>query len=270
MNKTQILSELKKLNVDLSNLISSLETSQVMKTEGKLQCRTRGSSIEYYHIMEEKPPKYISKENRALAENLAWKELAEKTIETAKKEQAEVEKCIKILQEGKKISDIDLVRNSLHAGVRRLVGTTKLTNDAYAIDWVKERQKSTNRKKPLNGDLITINKEAVKSKSELIIADRLFLSGVPYVYEPILTFDDGFHFIYPDFLVLNKRTREEFLWEHLGKVDDDKYAAKNQLKIEDYGKNGFFPGKNLILTFESSARNISTEYIDSLIRNLLV
>lgn len=270
MNKTQLLSELNKLNEDLSNLISSLETSQVMKTEGRLQCRSRGSSIDYYHIMDEKPAKYISKENRTLAESLAWKELAEKTIEAAKREQDEVEKCIKILQSGKKISDIDLVRSSLHAGVRRLVGTTKLTNDAYATTWVRERQKSTNRKKPINGDLITLNKEAVKSKSELIIADRLFLLGVPYVYEPILTFDDGFHFIYPDFLVLNKRTREEFLWEHLGKVDDEKYAAKNQMKIEEYGKNGFFPGKNLILTFESSARNISTEYIDSLIRNLLV
>ena len=53
-------------------------------------------------------------------------------------------------------------------------------------------------------------------------------------------------------------------------IDDEKYLVKNQKKIEEYGDNGFFPGKNLILTFESSSRSLSTEYVDQLIKDLLV
>ena len=261
---------MKKLDSELSELISALENAKALKYSGSLQCRARGTAINYYQQLENGSTKYIKNSENTLLKNLAWKTQIQKTLEAARREKGQVERSIRIFESDKPISDIEEVYDSLHEGVRKLVGRIKLSDDAYAAEWVKERKKSVRRAKVIDGDLITMNKETVKSKSELIIADKLFTAGVPYVYEPIMTFDDGEHFLYPDFIVMNKRTREEYLWEHLGMIDDEKYLVKNQKKIEEYGDNGFFPGKNLILTFESSSRSLSTEYVDLLIKDLLV
>ncbi|SFH72967.1 hypothetical protein SAMN04487830_106120 [Pseudobutyrivibrio sp. OR37] len=63
----------------------------------------------------------------------------------------------------------------------------------------------------------------VRSKSEKIIADALEKYNVPYQYEPMLEL--GYNTIYPDFVVLNLRTRKTVYWEHLGLVSDIEYST---------------------------------------------
>lgn len=75
--------------------------------------------------------------------------------------------------------------------------------------------------------------------------------GIPYRYEYPLQLK-GYGIIYPDFMLLNLRTREEYYLEHLGMMDDPEYAHKAIQKLETYGKNNIFPGKNLLLTYETS------------------
>ena len=59
--------------------------------------------------------------------------------------------------------------------------------------------------------------------------------------------------MYPDFMILNIRLRKVFIHEHLGMMDNPDYAAKALEKILTYQNNGFWPGEDLIITFEHSA-----------------
>ena len=63
----------------------------------------------------------------------------------------------------------------------------------------------------------------VRSKSEGTIVDLLLEYEALFRYECKI-FLRGLGEIHPDFIILNKRTGEEFVWEHFGKVDDWKYA----------------------------------------------
>lgn len=65
----------------------------------------------------------------------------------------------------------------------------------------------------------TLKGERVRSKSEQIIADRLYANGIPYKYECPLIVNGKL--IHPDFTILRKSDRKEVYHEHLGKSDDD-------------------------------------------------
>ena len=108
----------------------------------------------------------------------------------------------------------------------------------------------------------------VRSKSELIIANTLEQCGVPYRYEYPL-YLKGIGTVYPDFTCLNINKRKEIVWEHFGMMDNIAYSNKNIAKIQAYNQNGFFPGKNMIMTFETSQNAISSNIIQNMIKEFL-
>ena len=93
--------------------------------------------------------------------------------------------------------------------------------------------------------------EIVRSKSEATIANELLDANVPYYYEKPLVLSDGTRY-YPDFTVLNVRTRSTLWWEHLGMMDDPGYLERTLEKLKKYEENGIFPGEKLILTYETA------------------
>ena len=132
--------------------------------------------------------------------------------------------------------------------------------------WKMNRFKNRNDRPTAN---VTMNGENVKSKSELIIADRLRNAGVPYHYESDKLITDEFKGRYmkwhPDFRVLNQRTGREYWWEHFGRMGDPEYFASCMYKLETYARNGLYLGDNLIITMESDSVTLGTDYIDLLI-----
>lgn len=56
----------------------------------------------------------------------------------------------------------------------------------------------------------------------------------------------GYGTVKPDFTVLNKRTRQEYVWEHFGMMDDSIYVKNAIKKIEQYGKSGMCREENLL------------------------
>ena len=134
---------------------------------------------------------------------------------------------------------------------------------------------STYKKKNRNPTAyVTLNGENVKSKSELIIADRLKAAGVPYHYEPRQGIADehvGDIMVWsPDFKALNVRTGKEYFWEHFGKMDDPDYFSTCQFKLSLFADNGIYMGENLIVTMESSRTPLNTGYVDRLIERFLI
>ena len=109
----------------------------------------------------------------------------------------------------------------------------------------------------------------MRSKSEKIIADTLERRRIPYRYECPLELK-GKRIIHPDFTVLNKRTKKEYYWEHLGMMDDKEYVVNAIKRLESMIQNGIFPGKKLIISVETKALSINISLIESIIKEYLI
>ena len=91
----------------------------------------------------------------------------------------------------------------------------------------------------------TFNGEMVRSKSEVLLANLLYLYQVPYEYEKAVTLN-GYTF-HPDFTI-TLPTGKQVYWEHLGMISDPKYAQNWAIKNHTYRQHGISEGNGLIIT----------------------
>lgn len=112
--------------------------------------------------------------------------------------------------------NLEEVYEKLHNERKKLVVPLELTEQQYLQNWqsVAYKGKEIDESVP---KIFTARGEQVRSKSEMIIADSLCREEIPYRYEfPVYTKEWGY--VYPDFMVLDKKNRKEWIWEHLGKT----------------------------------------------------
>jgi hypothetical protein len=91
----------------------------------------------------------------------------------------------------------------------------------------------------------TLTNYMVQSKSEVIITNLLASCGLTFRYDIPLFAPDG-TFYRPDFTI--KYAGEDIYWEHLGMLDDEKYA--NHWKTKEAWYNKYFQGR-LVITKDS-------------------
>jgi len=123
-------------------------------------------------------------------------------------------------------------------------------------------EKSTDHPEHLN--VPAPKDEFVRSKSEATIAQILFQNHIPYRYEYI-------HYlcgvaIATDFTILHPKTYEEYVWEHFGRLDDPGYVARNIMKLPKYFKEGYIPGRNFIMTFETVEYPLGYMEVEDIVR----
>ena len=82
--------------------------------------------------------------------------------------------------------------------------------------------------------------DLVRSKSELVIADKLHARGIDYAYEQPLLLSDG-RTRYPDFTIADHARGVTFYWEHLGMLHDPGYKARWDVKRTEYLECGIGP-----------------------------
>ena len=82
--------------------------------------------------------------------------------------------------------------------------------------------------------------DLVRSKSELVIADKLHARGIDYAYEQPLMLPNG-RTRYPDFTITDHARGVTFYWEHLGMLDDQGYRARWEGKRAEYLESGIGP-----------------------------
>ena len=241
---------------------------------GSLRVTSSNRVTQYYHktLAGDNCGRYIPAKNRRLAKALAQKDYDQQLIESLKKESRLLQNTLKVYEHLNKNSTLaEKLFPKLHIKRHPLITPVTLPDQEFAKKW----QSVDYEKKPFAPDapeLFTSRGERVRSKSEIIIADVLTRLGIPYRYEyPVeLTTESGEHRLFhPDFLCLNLRTREEFLWEHLGMMDDAEYSARAVRKLALYEKNGIFPGKNLIISMETSEKPASSRQIERLAEQYL-
>lgn len=121
---------------------------------------------------------------------------------------------------------------------------------------------------------ITKRNEAVRSKSEVIIADLLDSHDIDYTYEEKLDIDGVIK--YPDFTIHDDDMGIDYYWEHCGMMQNPNYVRRWKRKLQWYKDNDILPyedggGDNgtLIVTYDSKKGGISSKDIDDLISEVL-
>jgi hypothetical protein len=89
--------------------------------------------------------------------------------------------------------------------------------------------------------------DLVRSKSELVIANKLFQLRIDYHYERPLEGDTQPGRLRPDFSFIDA-AGDLVLWEHLGLMSRPGYRSGWQWKLNWYKQNGFELGRNLFTT----------------------
>ena len=156
----------------------------------------------------------------------------------------------------------------LNENRKHLVSSLYMSDESFIEEWLKDIPNSTNPY-PIESEIYTNKGEHVRSKSERIIADELYRLGIPYKYEASLNLG-GQTVVYPDFTVLNVKTRKTWYLEHLGMLDNEEYLQNIFSKMSQYIQNGIIPGKNLIITYEKSDSPLNTKNLEILLKEYLV
>lgn len=110
--------------------------------------------------------------------------------------------------------------------------------------------------------------EAMRSKSEVIIADQLFAAGVDYEYEAPLQ-DSAGSTRWPDFTLVDSDTGRTIYWEHCGMLQDPHYRARWERKLDWYRKQLILPiddspadaARILVVTEDDEKGGISSQAI---------
>lgn len=249
----------------LTKLISEKEKALSKCIEGSLRVARHGKNYQYYWRKDQKDPsgKYIRNEDVEIVKRLAQKEYDKKILNLAKKENKLLMAFLNSVDRNWMIG----VYHSIHDGKKQYINPVIVDDETFVKEW---ESYSYNGKAFPEGypEYYTKKGERVRSKSEIIIANTLYSLGIPYRYEcPLLV---GENLFYPDFTMLNVRTRKEKYLEHLGMMGDCEYAKNAMRKLTVYERNGFFPGDKLLLTHETADNPLVQSVLENMLKMFLL
>jgi hypothetical protein len=119
----------------------------------------------------------------------------------------------------------------------------------------------------------TSDGRAVRSKSELLIAEAMLSAGVRFTYERPLVL--GGKTRYPDFTIEDEVSGRTVYWEHVGMLDRPDYRAGWERKLAWYQANGVHlsgepqAGSSvLVTTTESPQSGLDMGRVQALIREV--
>lgn len=249
----------------LERIIKEAKKRLEKAPQGHLRVDGKRNKPEYYYINSESGKsngRYIKRSELELARGLAQRDY---DICVVKNAEAKAKAINAFLSKYEKTS-LKRVYEKTNRYRRELICASVISDDEYIKKWqdVKYVGKVIAEDGP---EFITEKGERVRSKSEKIIADKLFTLGIPYRYECPLILNGNIK-MYPDFTILRMPSREEVYLEHFGMMDDNNYVYKVMLKLNTYEKNGIYPGVNLFITHETSRNPINTKALDRILKKL--
>ncbi|MEG0924950.1 MAG: hypothetical protein RSE98_07865 [Anaerovoracaceae bacterium] len=200
--------------------------------------------------------------NVDLIAKLSQKQLSSKIVYQLEKN---IEKQQKFLKGYSSIDEENLQLILPERFRRSVESSIKSRNEEWEYESYQKRVDTSrfNIHETLKGDL-------VGSKSEVIIANALYVRGIPYHHDemfPVRNINNGFYYL--DFITKTP-IGEMFYWEHFGLLDDQRYAEKNTEKLLFYHSNGLELGKNLIVTVDDQFGNCNSPDINRIIDQFLM
>lgn len=249
----------------LNKIVAEKEATLINAPEGILNVAKTMNRTQFYYKRNsaDKKRKYLRNDEKGLVTKLCQKDYDEQILATAKKEL----KCLEYLVKRYPIPTCEGVFGRLNEERKKYVVPIETPEDLFVSNWENEQYAQKVFSEGIPEHYTQIG-ERVRSKSEILIANALYIHGIPYKYERPL-YLKGYGTVHPDFTILNVRLRKEIYWEHLGKMDDSEYVEDNLRRIEAYEKNDLFSGDKLILTYETSKRPLNSRTIERMISKYL-
>ena len=265
INIDGIKSILERRKTDLQKVIDHCHDWGANRSAGRLRVCAGGGRVQYYirNDAADRNGKYVTKENRYLAANIAQRDYCLDMIRSAEKEINAIERFFSSYP-GIQVEEI---YGSMHPGRQALIIPAIESAESITAKWKNQqyRRKGFFEKDPV---LYTNRGERVRSKSEVIIANTLNEDGYVYLYEKPICLE-GVGTVYPDFTILDPRNGQEIILEHLGMLDDPAYLENAVRKVNAYILNGYIPGKSLVLTYETSKQPLDARVIRKLLSEMM-
>ena len=120
---------------------------------------------------------------------------------------------------------------------------------------------------PENKKHITSRGLRVRSKSEMLIAEKLYDYGIPFRYEAVIETAD--FRLAPDFTVM-RADGKLFYIEHMGLTAVRSYLDRQLIKIRQYASIGIVPWYNLIITYDDESGSVDLRSVEFAINNRLL
>lgn len=241
----------------LSKTIASLETKIKTMPKGSVKVKRTRSGIYYCLNNGTASETYLTEDNCELIKLLIQKSYLREALKAAKLEVEALSRIIHVFPE----VVIEDVYNSL-SDERKAYANPIIPGDSeFAAKWLAAPY--TKKLINIETEFYTLNGEHVRSKSEVIIADRLYSKGIPYKYECPLRI--GNRVIHPDFTILRLSDRKVLYHEHCGMMDDPEYARDMVRRVNLYSNEDICLGDRLFMTFETSENPLDIKLLDEMI-----
>ena len=169
--------------------------------QGRIEIKHAGKKVYYYHSESDTDGMQLCKDG-VLVSQLAQKNYLERVLKSSTQEAAILERTLKQYPETVAEDIYEKLSEDRKSLIKPIVTPIE--------QFVKEWQEKPYVQKPIKEGVpfyTTLRGEKVRSKSEQIIADRLYIRGIPYKYECPLRV--GNKIIHPDFTILRRSDRKE-------------------------------------------------------------
>ena len=272
----------------INNRLTELEKSKkkVLASIGKvpkslqdkwLEIQHRGEKVRFYQANYDPDKKqfnrvYLTKADQPKVKLLAQQSYDQKILRSIRKEEAALVACLAKYQ--KMAVSYENIYSTLDKDRQALVTPIIPTTQQKVAAWLAEPYPSMT-KYAESATYLTEQGEYVRSKSELMIADRLYHAGIPYKYECPLEFPQELQAesgkisrFYPDFTIYLPEQEKELYWEHFGLMSDADYLAHAISKLSFYQRVGLLQSGQLILTFEAQSTNLDPKEITEIIERI--
>ena len=195
------------------NLITSLADTIEKKLKsfpsGRIEIKHIGNKYYYYYVTGNTKTQLLDADNKLIYE-LIQKNYLEKVIKAARKELTVIDGVKHHYPE----TVVEDIYDSLSQERQKYTKPIIPSYEQFLNEW-QNRPFEPKQIKEGTPVFETMRGEHVRSKSEQLIADRLFVNGIPYKYECPLKV--GNKIIHPDFTILRKSDRMRFIMNILAK-----------------------------------------------------
>lgn len=206
---------------------------------------------------------YIPKKDFAFAKELGEKKLLSASLEDLQRELRAINAFLNCYQ-----SETSKVEQLLSQPCYQ-----KVLNQSFPIasEDLEQWSKEFYEKNPFHQENLLhscLSGHMVRSKSEALIDQILFMHKIPFRYECALKLKDTT--FYPDFTIRHPKSGNYFYWEHFGLMDSPSYVQQTFQKLNLYCQSGIIPTINLITTYETKKQPLTSQAIENIIQEYFV
>ena len=219
-----------------------------MVPEGRLRISMcRGNYQYYFKPADGEKERYVSKSQNDVLRKIAQTNYNEKMLKQIQQSRSAIDRFLKDYNPAAEKE----IYEKMSKGRRELINPVILPTEEFIEKWYHDYPGSQNYYYE-EGKYITDRGEKVRSKREVILANLFYGRGIPYQYEVNLPLEGRDNF--PDFVLLHVEKRKMAIWEHFGLVDSEDYAQKNMKKLDEYEREGYQVGVDVLFSMEFEGR----------------